>query len=178
MFLKLLRVLKKIIYKLRFGNQICFDGFPNFKMRSQIYIKNGKVETGKNFMITEGAYIAAVDGGNISIGNGVHVNRNSILVSRGSISIGDNCGIGPNVGFYDHDHNFDKNGRKFGYKTGYIIIEENCWIGAGVTILRNTHIGKGSVIGAGCVVQGIIPSHSLVTSNRELSITPIIDREI
>ena len=54
-----------------------------------------------------------------------------------------------------------------------IIIEKNCWIGAGVTILRGARIGEGSVVGAGAIVRGVIPAHSLVTANRDLQIVPI-----
>lgn len=48
--------------------------------------------------------------------------------------------------------------------------------GVGVTILRATQIGEGCVIGAGCVVQGETPPHSLVTASRALTIVPIEDR--
>ena len=58
-----------------------------------------------------------------------------------------------------------------------ITIEDNCWIGANATILRGTHIGEGCVIGAGTVVKGEIPPHSIVTSNREMVIKPIKDKK-
>ena len=74
---------------------------------------------------------------------------------------------------YDHDHKFGEDGIRSGYNTAPVMIEKNCWIGAGVIILRGTHIGEGSVIGAGCVVKGEIPPHSLVTADRSLSINPI-----
>ena len=90
--------------------------------------------------------------------------------------IADNCAIGPNTVFYDHDHKFGENGIESGFKTSPISIEKNCWIGAGVTILRGTHIGEGSVIGAGAIVHGKIPAHSLVTSDRDIKVTPIDKR--
>lgn len=79
--------------------------------------------------------------------------------------------FGPNVCIYDHDHKYDAEGFKEGYRTGAIVIEDHCWIGANVTILRGTHIGEGCVIGAGAILKGDIPEHSLVTPNRELIIT-------
>ena len=125
----------------------------------------------------QGVYIAVIDGGKITIGENVSLNRNCILVCHDAISIADNCAVGPNVVFYDHDHNFGENGIEPGFKTAPIVIEKNCWIGAGATILRGTHIGEGSVIGAGAVVRGEIPPHSKVTANRELTITPIMPKE-
>ena len=168
MLSKISGILNKIIFKFKFGNSICFDGIPSFISHMQMYVRDGNIKIGKGFSIKQGVYIAAVDGGNINIGKGVSLNRNCILVSHKDISIGDNVAIGPNVVFYDHDHNFGENGIKAGYKTGCIVIGNNCWIGANVTILRGTHIGEGSIIGAGCIVQGNIPPRSLVKANREL----------
>lgn len=124
-----------------------------------------------------GSYIAVVNGGSVSIGDRVNINRNTILVCHDSVTIGDCCSFGPNVMLYDHDHKFGVNGMEKGYKTAPVIIEKNCWIGAGVIILRGTHIGEGCVIGAGTVVKGNIPAHSLVKSegNRSLLIEPIRD---
>lgn len=81
--------------------------------------------------------------------------------------------FGPGVTIYDHDHIFSPEGILPGFKLGEVVIEDGCWIGANVTILRNTHIGKNSVIGAGTVVKGDIPAGSLVTGQRNINITPI-----
>ena len=173
MLSKIFGLIKKIIYKIKFGKAVSIDGIPMSVFHMQLYVKSGKIKIGKNFLLKQGAYIAAVNGGKISIGDNVSINKNSILVCHDSVSIGNNCAVGPNVLFYDHDHKFGENGIDAGFKTAPIVIENNCWIGAGVIILRGTTIGEGSVIGAGCVVKGDIPPHSLVTSNRELNITPI-----
>lgn len=77
---------------------------------------------------------------------------------------------------YDHDHKFNECGILPGYSTGDIVIEDGCWIGANVTILRNTHVGKGCVIGAGTIVKGIVPPHSLVIGSREMDIISIKNR--
>lgn len=45
---------------------------------------------------------------------------------------------------------------------GSIIIEEDCWIGAGCILLPKCHIGRGAVIGAGCVVKKNIPPYAVV----------------
>jgi len=46
-------------------------------------------------------------------------------------------------------------------KKGGVIIEDDVWIGANVTILDGVKIGKGSVIGAGSVVTKDIPPYSI-----------------
>ncbi len=174
MLAKFFGLVNKFIYKIKFGKSVCFEGVPRFISRMPIHVTKGEVKIGRNFSIKQGAHLAAVNGGKITIGNNVSINRNCILVSHEYITIGDNCAIGPNVVFYDHDHNFGEFGIKDGFKKAPIIIENNCWIGAGVTILRGTHIGEGSVIGAGTVVKGEIPPHSLVTANRGINIVPIV----
>lgn len=137
-------------------------------MNGKIYIK--KVSTQSN------VHLVSV-GGELKIGERVYFNRNSMAICRKSIIIGNNVSIGPNVCIYDHDHKFGFSGIiKDEYNTGDIVIENNCWIGAGAIILRNTCIGMGSVIGAGTVVSGKIPSNSLVTSGRQLTIDPIVDK--
>lgn len=133
----------------------------------------GKIRIGKWVLTHRRVTFTAIDG-ELIIGDNTTFNRNDIIVCRDKISIGKNCSFGPNVCIYDHDHRFDKNGTKNGgFKINPVIIEDNCWIGAGVTILRGTHIGKGCVIGAGTVVKGVIPPLSLVKADRKLIIQEI-----
>ena len=109
----------------------------------------------------------------MNIGSDVFFNRNCIAICRKEITIKDHVMFGPGVTIYDHDHIFSEEGILPGFKHGSVVIEEGCWIAANVTILRNTHIGEGCVIGAGAIVQGDIPPHSLVTSDRKLNIVPL-----
>ena len=44
-------------------------------------------------------------------------------------------------------------------------IEDDVWIGANVIILGNVTIGKGSVFGAGSVVNKDIPDYSIAVGN-------------
>ena len=47
-------------------------------------------------------------------------------------------------------------------KTQKIIIEDEVWIGANVTILPGIKVGKCSVIGAGSIVTKDVPEYSIV----------------
>lgn len=40
-----------------------------------------------------------------------------------------------------------------------VVVEEDVWIGARVTLLQGTHVGRGSIIAAGAVVTGCIPAY-------------------
>lgn len=153
---------------------LSIHGIQDLRFNTEFVIKNnGHITLGKRTTVFNRVTLSA-NGGKLTLGNHVFFNRNCIAVALQQITIGDNCIFGPGVIVYDHDHKFNSNGIILGeYNTSPIIIDNNCWIGANVTILRGTHIGEGCVIGAGTVVKGDISPHSLVTNNRELDITAI-----
>jgi acetyltransferase-like isoleucine patch superfamily enzyme len=170
---RLRTIFKVLCYKLRYGKSIQWDAALRCKRISEIKLLSGKLKIGKGFGMNTGSYIAIVDNGNVSIGDNVSINRNSMIISHDAITIGNGCSIGPNVLIYDHDHIFGPNGIEKGYKTAPVLIGDNCWIGGGAIILRGTTIGDGCVIGAGAIVKGNIPPYSLVISDRELVIRPM-----
>lgn len=153
------------------------NGWHYVRPGTEIIIRNGGILSIGRKVATQYRVTFSVIGGNLSIDDNTSFNRNNILICREKIQIGSRCSFGPNVVVYDHDHIFDSeqvSGNH--YKTSGIVIEDNCWIGANVAILRGTHIGNGSVIGAGSIVKGNIPPHSLVKMNRELNIEKIDKR--
>lgn len=46
-----------------------------------------------------------------------------------------------------------------------IIVEEDVWIAANVTLLMGAHIGRGAVIGAGSVVRKPVPPYAILVGN-------------
>lgn len=46
-----------------------------------------------------------------------------------------------------------------------IVVEEDVWLGINVTLLNGVHIGRGSIVGAGCVVAKDIPPYAIVVGN-------------
>ena len=95
------------------------------------------------------------------------------------ITINENCLFGPDVKIIDNNHKFT---RQKGVSTtehtfGEIYIGENSWVGANVVLLKNAHIGKKCVIGAGCIINENIPDNSIVTLNKNnIVIKPIEER--
>ena len=155
-------------------------------------IVNGEVFAGKGLELTissdgkmiidslrmeNNVMLASAGLGEMTIGDNVFFNQNCCVVCRGKISIGNNCLFGPNVMIYDHNHVFSKDSGVAAndYKTGEIEIGDNCWIGAGVIILKDANIGEGSVIGAGCVIKGRVPPHSVVTPDINVKVKDIYD---
>lgn len=135
--------------------------------------KNSKITLGK-ITAAQNSHMGAVGGGRLTLGDNVFLNRNCILASRDSLTVGDNCRFGPNVCVYDHDHTFGKaKERGEDFKTSPIVIGNNCWIGANAVILRGSRIGDNCVIGAGCIITGEIPANSIVKADRDYEIVPI-----
>lgn len=166
-------LLKFILVKLENSNNVVIRGFGRCKLSSKIKVrKNGKIILEDNVRVTEGCKLLS-DGGKIIIGRNTGINRNSVISSHDSIEIGSDCLLAPNVCIYDHDHLFDYGGLKDGYSVGKVVIGNNCWIGTNVIILKNTTIGDGCVVGAGTVVHGNIPSHTIVKNNRDIELIPI-----
>lgn len=117
----------------------------------------GDVTIGHNVFIHENVLIRSFRE-RISIGENTTINRNTNILSK--VSIGCNCSIAPNVVIVGANHNFADNSRTIkeqGSTCRGIIIEDDVWIAANVTVCDGVKIGKGAVIGAGAVVVNDIP---------------------
>lgn len=68
-------------------------------------------------------------------------------------------------------------------KSANVIIEEDAWIAAGVTIMAGVHIGRGSIIGTNSLVTKDVPPYAVVSGTpatikkRVFSIPQIIEHE-
>ena len=157
-----------IILKIKLGKLLETKGFFTIGKECEFEIlEKGRVCIGEKVEFSK-RNIVGVVGGKIFVGSKSFFNDNCRIICRNNIQIGDNCIFGPGVTIYDHDHIFDWTGIKDGYKTGEVVIDSGCWIGTNVTILRNTHIGEKSVIGAGTTIKGDIPAHSRVVGTSNL----------
>lgn len=98
------------------------------------------------------------------IGNNVSLGTHGYYGSgMGELIIGNDVIIGDYVSVHPENHNFsnlDVLIRKQGvYSKGGVIIGNNCWIGAKVTILDGTIIGNNTIVAAGAVVTGKFPDN-------------------
>lgn len=99
----------------------------------------------------------------IKVGNNVSTNNNVLMISSGSICIGDQCLIGQNVTFMDFEaHGISPNERKKVGEIGVIEIGKNVWIGNNALILKNSFIGDNSIVAAGAVVSGKFPNNVVI----------------
>jgi acetyltransferase-like isoleucine patch superfamily enzyme len=135
-----------------------------------------KIELGNKVRAHSGTRFTASAGGYLKIGDNVRINNNCRFACRSLIEIDEGAEFGPGVLIYDHDHDFRaEGGLKSGeFALGTVKIGKNVWIGANSIILRDTVIGDNSVIAAGSIVKGVVPSNSLFVQKRESTITEIV----
>jgi len=160
---------------------------PFISPRAQIWAKN--LEIGPHCFIDDYVTIYAhPDGGRITLGEGVHLYRGTLIEVGagasvtigpnthvqsgcnlkgflGSLHIGANVQMAPGCGFSPYEHRMDdttKPIREQGITTrGDIVIEDDVWLGLGVCVLDGVRIGRGAVIGAGAVVTQDIPAYAV-----------------
>jgi len=100
----------------------------------------------------------------ITIGKNCFLGEFNVVRGQGGVSIGDNVYTGPMVKVVAVNHIYDdplRPIREQGITAKGIVIEDDVWLGAGVTVVDGVTIGQGSVIGAGAVVKDDIPPYSI-----------------
>jgi len=148
-----------------------------------------KISIGDNSFIDENVVLDAKGKNNLGvvIGKNVIIGRNTILSCKeGSIFLDDYCNISANcsllseteirVGKYSFlagrcylvaggNHSFDRTDIPIMFQPsldkGGISIGEDVWLGASVTVLDGVSIGRGTIIGAGAVVNESFPEYSI-----------------
>jgi len=103
--------------------------------------------------------------GTISVGRNVYINHNSDIYGQGGVDIGNDVLIGPNTNILSVNHAFSdwkKPINTQGIVTKKVVIEDDIWICANVTILPGVTIGKGSIIGANALVAKSVKPYSIM----------------
>ncbi|TAJ84991.1 MAG: sugar O-acetyltransferase [Reyranella sp.] len=105
-------------------------------------------------------------GYNISLGAGVFLNFNCVILDVVKVAIGDRTQIGPGVQILTADHPRDPAQRRAGLEFGRpIVIGADVWIGGGAIILPGVSIGDGAIVGAGAVVTRDVPAGVTIVGN-------------
>lgn len=105
-------------------------------------------------------------GYNISVGDGVFMNFNCVILDVVAVTIGERTQIGPAVQILAADHPRDPALRAKMLEFGRpVTIGANVWIGGGAIILPGVSIGDDALIGAGSVVTRDVPPGAIVAGN-------------
>lgn len=104
----------------------------------------------------------------LRVGKNSGWNWGTWINAQGGVEIGSNVIIGPGCMIHSANHKFERVDtpiRLQGYTEEPVRIEDDCWLGASVTVVPGVTIGKGSVIGAGSVVTKDVPPYSVAIGN-------------
>lgn len=102
-----------------------------------------KITFGDNFYANAGCHFF----GDITFGRDVMIGPKTVIWTR-------NHGTALGTPMKSQDHT-----------TKPVVIEDDVWIGANVTILMGVNIGSGAIVGAGSVVTRSVPPNAIVVGN-------------
>lgn len=101
-------------------------------------------------------------GYNIHIGEDVMISENCLFVDDCVIRIGAHTWIGPNVKIISstaHPNMQERKGSQSRYQGSQIIIEEDCYVGAGCTIYPGVRLSRGVYVAPGEIVRSNIAGY-------------------
>ena len=109
---------------------------------------------------------------NLSVGDGSSIPKGStIYCTDAPLTIGKKVVFGPKPTIITGDHRIDivgkyildvKTEEKLPENDAPVVIEDDVWVGANVTILKGVTIGRGSVVAAGSVVTKSCEPYSII----------------
>lgn len=127
----------------------------------------GCIQIGYNCELAAYCDFEAHGMGKIIIGEKTYFNRYCMISAHELVSVGKACMFGPGVRIFDNNHKHSSEiGVSTNLTTAPIHIGHNTWIGANVVILKGAYIGDNCVIGAGCVVSGIVPDGRVLVNKQ------------
>ncbi|MET1258515.1 acyltransferase [Flagellimonas sp. DF-77] len=109
--------------------------------------------------------VIAQKGTGISIGDNSAVNAYSFLGGQGGIRIGNGVIMGPHVKIFSENHVFDDASKLIkdqGVTRKGVVIGDDCWIGAGVSILDGVTLENRTIVAAGSVVTKSFPGNCVL----------------
>ncbi len=121
------------------------------------------IRLGRAVQVSEFALIGANDG-TVKIGDRCWIAPYCLIYGNGHVELGNDVLLGPRVSINTvshHAESVDVSINSQGIYTDPVIIEDDVWIGMHAVILQGVRIGRGSIIGAGTLVNSDIPPYSV-----------------
>jgi acetyltransferase-like isoleucine patch superfamily enzyme len=138
---------------------------PSFHLRHAWYRRVLGISLGRGAVVHLGCYVWFYGPGQLRrdglvIGAHTRINRDCCLDARGSLRIGENVSISPEVTILTAYHPIDD--PEFRVASRPIEIDDYAFVGTRATILAGVRIGRGAVVGAGAVVTRDVPPLAVV----------------
>jgi acetyltransferase-like isoleucine patch superfamily enzyme len=124
-----------------------------------------RVTVGRFASIRPSGYYGRELGAGLEIGDHSNIGPYCFIGCAGPVRIGERVMMGQSVHLLAEAHRMDDPDRPMqeqGVTRSGIVIEDDCWLGAGAKVLDGVTIGRGSVVGAGAVVTRSFPPGSVI----------------
>ena len=123
------------------------------------------VTIGSFAMIRPSGYYGREIGAGLRVGNYSNIGSYCYIGCSGGIEIGNHVLMSPRVSLVAENHNYDQVDipmRAQGVTRAKIVVEDDCWLASGSTILAGVRIGTGAIVAAGAVVTKNVPPGAIV----------------
>jgi acetyltransferase-like isoleucine patch superfamily enzyme len=151
--------------RITFGRKVKISG--DVFLGSNISIQDFSTIRGEKVFIADNVYIhenVLIRGKHsLEIGKGTTINRNTCILDK--VKIGNFCSIAPNCVIVGSNHLYKDKSKSIKSQRSSIkgiLIGDDVWIAANVTILDGITIGDGAVVAAGAVVTKSVPPYKIV----------------
>jgi len=146
----------------RWKTRKCTSVGPWGRVEGHVQINNGgEIHLGEKVRI-RGTHLpvelGSLPGGVLEIGDQTYINSGASICAQESVKIGAKCAIGNQALIMDTDFHSTGDHMQPGIARP-VVIEDDVWLAARVTVLKGVTIGRGANIASGAVV-----THTMVSS--------------
>jgi acetyltransferase-like isoleucine patch superfamily enzyme len=124
-------------------------------------LDEGRLRIGAGTLLEPGCWLTLAPEGEIEIGEGCFLNRNTMIAAQRRVVIGDHTMLGNGCFLGDAEHRFDDPEKPVTWQgftsKGPVVIGPNCWFGVNCVVTSGVRIGERCVIGANSVVTRDLP---------------------
>jgi acetyltransferase-like isoleucine patch superfamily enzyme len=151
----------------RTAGRLTFEGLgkgATFEGWIDVPQKGGKITIGNHAYICRFVEFSVPAGGELLVGDRVFLGRGVVISAHLRVTIGSDTMLGEYVSVHDNDHRTgpaEVPVARRGYCSNALEIGANCWIGAKAVLVRGSGMGVNSVLGAGAVLTGQLPTGSV-----------------
>lgn len=118
---------------------------------------------GDNVAIDQGVILLNID--KLRLGSNISINPNCYIDAGGGVEIGNNVSIATETVIISTSHTWGSEAIPIKYNPVVpkpVVICDDVWIACGVRIIGECTINQRSIVAAGAVVKGTVPSHTIV----------------
>jgi len=137
----------------KFGGGWDSEVFGRSKRHSSFLRIKGKLVLGKGVVMPQGFVLSVDKDAVVRMGNNVVFNERVTIHSKVGITINNNCRFGWNVQIFDTGFHYMINKGKIAYRNAPVVIENNVWVGNGVSIMKGAYLPAYTIVASNSLVN-------------------------